>query len=366
MAKKPIVEEKKEHIPIPEEICEHLNQYVVGQEDAKRVLSVAVYNHYKRLDYLSKGGGEVEIKKSNVMMIGPTGSGKTYIIQTLCKLLGASLAMADATVLVTADNMGKAIEDVLLMLIRNSGGDPRKAEKGMVFIDEIDKLVTGVNRSKGESIQQALLKIIEGTKYELIYEGQKVILDTNNILFLVGGAFVNLASMVQMRLADTKSYLMSEAELVKLATTEDLAKFGLIPEFVGRIPVIVLLFALNKSALIDALVKPKNAVTRQFVQMFAMDGIELEFSPESLEVIAEKAIELKTGARGLRTILENAMRDLMYIIPSEKNLKKVIITADVISRGAKPEMEYLQSSVESGELTPLQVKKPRSVFANAD
>jgi len=351
-------------LPIPAEICEHLNQYVVGQEDAKRVLSVAVYNHYKRIKFAGEIG-DLEIKKSNIMMIGPTGSGKTYIVQTLSKMLGVPLAMADATVIVTATDIGVEINNVLLNLIRQAGGDIKKAETGIVFIDEIDKLVTGLNQAKGEGIQQALLKVIEGTKQALVLDGQRVELDTNNILFIVGGAFVNLASLVQIRLSDTKAGLMTEGELVKQATTEDLSKFGLIPEFVGRIPVIVLLQALDKQALVEALVRPKNSLMSQYIKMFSLDGIELVFEQACLDAVAEKAIELRTGARGLRTVLENSMRDLMYTIPNEKNLEKVTITAEVIKSGAKPIMEYTQS-VNAEELSPLPQKTPRSIYANAD
>lgn len=353
------------NLPTPAEIAEHLNQYVVGQENAKRILSVAVYNHYKRIKYAASMGDGIEIKKSNVMMIGPTGSGKTFIVQTMAKLLGAALTMADATVLVTSSDMGQAIENVLVDLVRNSGGDLNKAAQGIVFIDEVDKLVTGVNRVKGESIQQALLKVIEGTKQPIMWEGQRVELDTNNILFIVGGAFVALATLVQIRLGDTKAGLLSEEQLVAQSTTEDLSKFGLIPEFVGRIPVIVTLTALDKDGLKEALVRPKNSLIKQYTKMFEIDGIELVFEEEALDAIANKAIALKTGARGLRTVVENSMRDLMYSLPNEKNLKKVIITPGVITDGAKPQMEYLQS-VDEVELQPLPTKKQRSTYANAD
>ncbi|MCL2228205.1 MAG: ATP-dependent Clp protease ATP-binding subunit ClpX [Firmicutes bacterium] len=354
-------------LPTPQELRDHLDSIVVGQEDAKKVLSVAVYNHYKRIRFKdSNAESGIEIKKSNIMMIGPTGSGKTYTLQALSKMLGVPLAMGDATVIVTSNDMGKAIEGLMKLLLDAAGGDVQKAEAGIVFIDEVDKLVTGINKVKGESIQQALLKVIEGTIMQITMDdGSKVELNTFNILFIAGGAFVNLAPMVQIRLGDVSAGLLTEEELVKQSTTEDLSKFGLIPEFVGRLPVIVVLTALKKDALIEALVRPKNSIVKQYTHMFQLDGLELVFLEETLEAVAEKAIEMQTGARGLRTVLENAMRDIMYQIPNEKDLKRVIMTPQSITGEAKPIFEY-QQSIKQGELNPLPPKATRSTYAHAD
>jgi len=342
----------------PQEIRAKLDEYVIGQDDAKKVLSVAVYNHYKRINFSEASAGNVEIKKSNVMMVGPTGSGKTYLATTLAKTLGVPIAMGDATILVGSANFGQEIEKLLLKLISESANDIAVAQKGIIFIDEIDKLVTGINRLKGESIQQALLKIIEGTILDLNINGKITPFNTNNILFLVGGAFVALATLIQIRLADTKAGLYTESDLIKDAQPEDFAKFGIIPEFCGRVPVVVSLSALGKQELIDTLTKPKNAIGQQYKQMFALDRIELVYRADALERIAEKAMELKTGARGLRTIMEKCMRDIMYKVPSQKNINKITITFDVVEGRGDAIYEYIESSNEI-EIKPLQLKQPR-------
>lgn len=352
------------NLPTPAEIHAHLNDYVIGQDDAKRVLSVAVYNHYKRAQY-AKADSSMEFGKSNIMMIGPTGSGKTLITSTLSKILCVPLVMADATVIVTSNNIGKEIDNLLIKLVQNAEYDLENASRGIIFIDEIDKLVAGINRAKGEGIQQALLKFIEGTVTTVQTPKGSIEFDTKNILFVVGGAFVALQQIIRERLGDTKAIMLSESELIKDAITEDLARFGLIPEFVGRIPVIVTLSALSKEALVEALIKPKNAVIKQYIKMFELEGVELVFEDGSLEKIAELAVELKTGARGLRTILEGFMRDVMYVLPDEKNLMRVTITRDVVAKKAKPLFEYEQGRNES-ELVPIVPKNPRSVYAYAD
>jgi ATP-dependent Clp protease ATP-binding subunit ClpX len=341
----------------PQEIRAHLDEYVIGQDDAKKVLSVAVYNHYKRIRFAQAEGG-VEIKKSNILMCGPTGSGKTYLATTLAKTLGVPIAMADATILVNAQSPGKEIDAIIIKLIQAADFNIQKAQQGIVFIDEIDKLVTGINRLKGESIQQALLKVIEGTVNNIDINGKIIPFDTNNVLFIVGGAFVALSTIIQIRLSDTKAGLLTESELIKDAQPEDFAKFGLIPEFCGRLPVIVALNALGREELIDAVLKPKNNISSQYVKMFAMDNIELVFQQSALERVAEMAISLKTGARGLRTILEKAMREIMYTVPNKKNINKITITPEVIEGKGEAIYEYIESVGET-EIAPCPAKEPR-------
>ena len=345
-------------LPTPEEIRAKLDEYVIGQDDAKKVLGVAVYNHYKRINYIAQAGGDVEIKKSNIMMVGPTGSGKTYITTNLARTLGVPIALCDATLLIGAQNFGKEIENMLVKLYHEAKDDLALAQTGIIFIDEIDKLVTGINRVKGESVQQALLKVIEGTINNVNIDGRLVPFDTNNVLFIAGGAFVALSSIIQIRLADTKAGLLSETELVKDAQPEDFAKFGLIPEFCGRMPVVVSLAALGKQELIDALMKPKNAIGTQYIKMFALDGIELVFTDDALDQIGEQAIGLKTGARGLRTIMEKSMRDIMYKVPSQKNINKITITKAVVEGKGEAIYEFVES-VGEAELAPLTPKNPR-------
>jgi len=341
----------------PQEIREKLDEYVIGQDDAKKVLSVAVYNHYKRIRF-AETEGSMEIKKSNILMVGPTGSGKTYLATTLAKTLGVPIAMADATILVNSANPGKEIDNILLKLIAASNYDIKVAQTGIVFIDEVDKLVTGINRLKGESIQQALLKVIEGTVNNVDVNGKVLPFDTTNVLFIVGGAFVALSTIIQIRLSDTKAGLLSESELIKDAQPEDFAKFGLIPEFCGRLPVIVALNALGREELIDAILKPKNNISSQYVKMFSMDGIELVFQKAALERVAELAISLKTGARGLRTIMEKAMREIMYLVPTKKNINKITITPEVIDGKGEAIFEYVESIGEK-EIPPAPKKNPR-------
>lgn len=345
-------------LPTPEQIRAKLEEYVIGQEDAKKVISVAVYNHYKRINYASSGTGDVEIKKSNIIMVGPTGSGKTYICTTLARSLGVPIALCDATLLIGANNFGLEIEKMLIKLYHEAKDDIKSAQQGIIFIDEIDKLVTGVNRLKGESVQQALLKVLEGTINNITVDGKVIPFDTNNVLFIAGGAFVALASIIQIRLADTKAGLLTETELVKDALPEDFSKFGLIPEFCGRMPVVVALTALGKEELIQTLMTPKNAIGVQFIKMFALDGIELVYRDDALIRIAEKAIALKTGARGLRTVIEKSMRDIMYQVPSHKNINRITITPEVVDGTGEAVYEYIESKGEI-ERQPLKVKTPR-------
>jgi ATP-dependent Clp protease ATP-binding subunit ClpX len=372
------VDKPLDEIPKPKEIKRILDEYVIGQEKAKRTLSVAVYNHYKRIH--NEGTRiDIELQKSNILLMGPTGCGKTYLAQTLAKILNVPFAIADATSLTEAGYVGEDVENILLKLIQAADYDIERAEKGIIYIDEVDKISRKSDNPSttrdvsGEGVQQALLKILEGTMASVPPQGGRkhphqefIQIDTTNILFICGGAFEGLEKIIENRIgkktmgfgANVESRKEKDmGELFAQVNPQDLLKYGLIPEFVGRLPIVVTLNQLDKEALVDILTKPRNALVRQYKKLFELDGVTLEVEDEALEAIADRAIERKIGARGLRAIMEDIMLDVMYDIPSVDNIEKCIITRETVINNQQPDLIY----GEQRKALPAVKKKKREI-----